>query len=257
MATAAARAQPQVPRTPARGEIALAVFAALAGAALAIASLVLKPVAITAGAPGQFAPASGASGTGGTGGADAGARVVHYTHGSRDRAKVASWARKRSALLAAVSGKITLTEDDLNLWFATGASAPAPARPAPDAAFSASAGDLDFRIAGGLLQIAAPVAVQTPLGSRQIIVQMRGSFARVPADSGSVAAGLVMYAPSEAYAGSLPLHRIPGAIECLLEKILESQVPPGAVLDIWKNIERVVIDGRELVVIFSPGAPGN
>lgn len=213
-------------------EIVLAAIAAFAGAALAVVCLVFKPVVIAAN------PAAVRNG---------GSDVVYYAQGSRDRAKGATWVRKRAALLAAAPGVISINEDELNTWFASSTHTRPPRR----AGGAASAIQLDFRIDNNLLQVAAPVTVQTPLGARTLIVQLRGIFERIPANPGTGMAGLVMYAPREAYAGSLPLHRIPGATARLIGGLLESQTPPAEALAAWRKIERVTINGRELLINIS------
>lgn len=223
------------PAIPTRLEIVLAAIAALAGAALAAACLVFKPVVIAA--------SPDAAGNGDS-------RVVRYVQGSRDSARGATWPRKRAALLAAAPGVISLNEDELNTWFASSTHT----RPARRAGVSASAIQIDFHIANNLLQVAAPVTVRTPLGSRTLIVQLRGGFERIPANPSTGMPAVVMFAPREACAGSLTLHRIPGATALLMDRLLESQTPPAEALAAWRRIERVTISGRELLVAISGNA---
>lgn len=221
-----------------RLEIIATPLAAAAGVALAAVCLVFKPVA-----PAPANPSALAS-------RDRGPSPVSYTHGSRDRAKGATWARKRAALLAAAPGVITLNEDELNTWFASSTHTRAARR----AGVTASVAQLDFHIDNNLLQIAAPLTLQTPLGPRTLIVQMRGVFERIPANPATGMPSVVMYVPREASAGSFPLHRIPGATARLMDALLGSQTPPAEALAAWRKIERVTINGRELVINISAAA---
>ncbi len=221
-----------------RLEIIATPLAALAGAALAAVCLVFKPV-VTAPAN----PPSRHSRGGGPG-------EVYYAQGSRDRVKGATWVRKRAALLAAAPGVVTLNEDELNTWFASSTHTRAARR----AGMTASATQLDFRIENNLLQVAAPLTVQTPLGPRTLVVQMRGAFERVPANPATGMPGVVMYVPREASAGSLPLHRIPGATARLMDGLMGSQTLPAEALAAWRKIERITINGRELAINISAAA---
>jgi hypothetical protein len=229
-------------------DVALAAVAALLGAAAAAVCLVFKPVVVVT----NDAPAA------------QNARGVCYIQGSRDRVKGATWVRKRAVLLTATPGEIPLNEDELNTWFAASthartarrADVAAPAAAQPDSRPDSRLGfqldsQLDFRIGGARFQIAAPVTVQTPLGRRTIIVQTRGVFERIPANPGTGMPGVIMYAPRETYAGSLPLHRIPGATARLIGGLLESQTLPGEALAAWQKIDRVTISGRELRITIS------
>jgi hypothetical protein len=238
-------------------DILPATAAALAGAVVAAVCLVFKPVMITANPVTVTVTVTDAGDT-------ADSREIHYIQGSRDRAAGATWVRKRAALLAAAPGEIAFNEDELNAWFAASTHARAASTRAAStradrrAAVAVPAGQLDFqlnfRIAGACLQIAAPVTVQTPFGQRTVIVQTRGVFERIPANPNTDMPDLIMYAPRETYAGSLPLHRIPGVTAWLINGLLESQMPPGEALAAWRKIDRVTITGRELRITIS-GAP--
>ncbi|WP_161554908.1 hypothetical protein [Ereboglobus luteus] len=214
-----------------RPDVILAAVAWIAGVALACVCLVFKPVVIIAGD--SPVPQN--------------TREVYYAQGSRDRVKGASWVRKRTALLVAAPGAIALTEDELNTWFA----ASSHIRQARRSGTTSLATQLDFRIDNNLLQVAAPVIVQTPAGKRTVLMQMRGNFERVAANPDTGMPSVIMYAPREAHAGSLPLHRIPGATAWIISKILQTQTPPGEALAAWRKIDRVTITGRELRVIIS------
>ena len=218
------------------GEKILAVAALLLGGALAVVCLVFKPVVvIESNSPVQIQPHRDNAGD------------VYYVRGSREQAKWVSWIRKRAALLVAAPGVVTLNEDEINAWFAASTHTRPSQHGAQDSA------QLDFRIADGMLQVAAPVTVETPLGNHTLLVQMRGVFNRLPDDSDGGLSGFVMYAPREAYVGALPLHRIPGATARLVEKLLDTQIPPGEALAVWRQIESVTISGRELRINISAG----
>lgn len=206
---------------------------ALLGGALAIACLVLKPVQILTAPPAQDTRTGGS---------------VYCVKGSHDAAKAKSWTLKRALLLAAEPGEIIFNEDELNAWFADSRHT-RPAARHPGEFFEI--GPPDFRIADGELQIAAPATVNLLSMRIPLLMQMRGAFERgaggaplAPGDSRE----LVMFAPREIFAGSLPLHRLPGARAFLLNEALGQQTLPGEAVKAWRGIERATIAGRELHV---------
>ena len=231
-------------------EILLAVLGIVCGGAIAVVWLLLKPVAAVEHLP---LPPSGQQGFG----------QVCYVKGSRDKTRGASWVQKRHALLEAAlapPGIITLNEDELNAWWASsahirqihrkgagaGASAAARAADADDAL--ATIGLADFHIERGLLQVSAPVTARVLSLRADIIVQARGTFAR----GGFADANAVMFSPAEIYAGSLPLHRIPGATAFLLREIFANETLPSVGVAAWRRIESVKILGKELQITMSP-----
>ena len=258
---------PATPATPQKRalaplwvEISLAALGIVCGGALALAWLFFKPVAIVGhmpAAPREFGQ-------------------VYYVKGSRDKARGARWTQNRRALLepasriggAGVAGgagganTITLTEDELNAWWAASShilrllrrDATATGRADAVAGATVDTGLVDFRIDRGMLQVAVPVTLRFLSTRADIVVQVRGTFAReTGVNELAGAAGLVMFSPGEIYAGSLPLHRIPGAKEFLMRKILADQTLPGLVVAAWQQIDSVRISGKELHITVKTG----
>lgn len=222
-------------RVPKKGVSAIETLATaaafLAGGALALACLVLKPVKIIP--PGAPPPAQAAA-----------PGDVVCVQGGRDRARGAPWPRKRAALLSAKPGVITLTEDELNAWFAA-------------STHTRASRQINFRIAGGLLQVSAPVTVRPAAsGGITVTAQLRGGFERVAPNPDTGMPAVVMFAPVEAYIGSLPVHRIPGGVDALMEKLLSSQTLPGEAIEAWRKIESVTVGERELCVTISKAGAG-
>ena len=235
-------------------EIILAALGIICGGALAVIWLFLKPAVVVEHlpAPGQQEREFG---------------QVYYVKGSRDKARGASWIQKRQSLLEAApaGGTITLNEDELNAWFASSAhirqirrkSAGTPARDGDDA--PAAAGLADFHIERGALQVSAPVTVRIVFLRADVIVQARGTFARINgvdefAGTGAATtpnAAIVMFSPAEIYAGSLPLHRIPGAKAFLLREVFANETLPSVGVAAWRRIENVKITGKELQITLS------
>lgn len=219
-------------------DVALAVPGMLCGCLVAIGYLLLKPVDTVGAPPSASDRASG---------------QVYFIQGSHDRAKGASWTQKRHALLTAAPGEITLSEDELNAWFAASTHIRQARKSAGARNETIEVGQPDFRIAGGLLQVAAPATLHLFSANTPLIVQMRGDFARANTASAIGATGMIMYSPKEVFAGSLPLHRIPGATSYLFRTLLENQTMPGEAVSACRKISRVSIVGRELRITMTAG----
>ena len=224
-------------------EVALAVAGIVCGGVIAVVWLLLKPAVVV-----EHMPPPAQQGFG----------QKYYVKGSRDKARGASWVQKRQALLVAAPGTITLNEDELNAWFASSARTRqirrkgAPAGADDDAPLTI--GLVDFHIERGTLQVAAPVTVRIFSLRTDIIVQARGTFARqTGVNEAADEANLVMFSPEKIYAGSLPLHRIPGARAFLLRQIFANETLPGAGVAAWRKIESVTISGKDLRITLSSG----
>lgn len=222
-------------------DYALAVLAALAGCALAIVHLVFKPVE-TVSAP-AHAHAHAQAGDS--------SRVV-FIPGSRDAAKGASWVRKRQQILVAAPGEIALSEDELNAWFSASTHVKHARKSARAAGELIEISQPDFRISGGFLQVAAPATLRVLGAETPLIVQMRGDFSRTEANPETGLPSVVMYSPKEFFAGSLPLHRLPGATSFVMNSLLANQALPGEAVAAWQKITRVAIFAGELRITISP-----
>jgi len=246
-------------------EVIIAALGIACGGAIALVWLLLKPVVVV-----EHLPPDGQQGL----------AQIYYVKGTRDKTRGASWVQKRYALLEAApapSSAITLNEDELNAWWASSAhirqihrkgananananaSATAQADDADDAL--ATVGLADFHIERGELQVSAPVTARIFSLRANIIVQARGTFARMNSADAlagadataatATSANVVMFTPVEIYAGSLPLHRIPGATAFLLREIFANETLPSVGVAAWRRIESVKILGKELQITMS------
>jgi len=269
-------------------EIILAVLGVVCGGAITIAWLLLKPVAVVEHLP---PPEAGQRDFGqvyyvkGSHDKARGASWVQKRQALLAAAitpAATGAAATPAATTLAPSRIITLNEDELNAWSASSvrvrqtrhASANANANANASAASQADAdadapvtvGLADFHIERGALQAAAPVTLRFLWLRAEVIVQARGTFARARtngsdagADTGAASsaanANLVMFSPDEIHAGSLPLHRIPGATAFLLREIFSNETLPGAGVSAWRRIESVKILGKELQITMSAAGP--
>lgn len=221
-----------------------AILSVLLGAILAIGYLVLKPVEVVKVMPAEDQRIAGAT---------------YFIEGSKDFAKGKQWMRKRQMLVESTPGQISLTEDELNTWFANGnpsqktpAKAPAPKAPPSSAKSDKNGGaqnaeqpadlitwsELNFRIHDNLLQIGLPSTINLNLiaMSLPVIIQSDGDFEK--------RGDLEVYVPNKVLIGSLPLHRFPGVTEYLVKRALSS-VPEDA-LNAWKKVTAAAIENKTL-----------
>ena len=152
-----------------------AALSLVLGVVLAAAHLIIIPVAIVREMPKE--PVAG---------------NVYFVEGSNDANRGKTWLRKRQAFLDGQS--IDLTEDELNTAVATpiekpkgGAGQPAStAKPAPTNDAFLTPGSVNFRIAGGQVQIGVPVKVNL-LEATVVVI---GDPAEVEREEGTAAVDL-------------------------------------------------------------------
>ncbi len=223
---------------PSTFEVALgAVLGLFAGVALACVYLVFKPVQAVKEAPKE--PVKG---------------VVYYRAGNFDSAKSRNWQAKLATFTQ--GGAVVANEEELNAWASslTAAPAPAAAKPgakpaeaAPAAAAASeflSASGLNFRLDGDRLHVAQKVLLNYYGVSKEVVFQASGTFAR--GGSGYV------FAPTEVYFGSCPLHAVPGAVGALTKALLAKQKVPDDFRTAWAKVAEIGIDGGLLKVTTQP-----
>ncbi|MDD2765224.1 MAG: hypothetical protein PHE83_14770 [Opitutaceae bacterium] len=215
---------------PGLGEVVLgAALSLVLGAGLAAAYLVAQPVQIVKEPP--KSPPAGA---------------IYYIEGGRNADRGKQWLRKKQ--LFTEGSSVELNENELNAWISAGTAAPAPApgqKSAPVAPPSPASGMLqmdvpNFRIRDGVLQIGAKGTLNLELFGikRPLIVQASGKF--VKGGDGFI------FEPSRFYVGSLPLHRLPGVGEIVLNRVLAKAQVPEDIAVAWKKLADVTIVGNTL-----------
>jgi hypothetical protein len=223
---------------PGWGEVIFgAVLSAVLGVVIGAALLILKPIVAVKELPKE--PVAGA---------------VYYIEGSRDTAKAKQALAKRKVFAQGQS--VTVTEDEINSLAAPAAApatppAPKPgekaapkadekAAPAPAATPVAGgqlvAGNPNFRIRDGAMQIAVPVTIS--LLDHKVTVQARGGFAKQ-------GAGFV-FEPSTLYVGSCPVQRLPFVGDLVRKQFLSAQAVPEDIATSWSKLAGVTIEGAAL-----------
>jgi len=215
-------------RGPSGVEVILgALLSVVIGAVLGAAYLSVKPVPAVKEIP-----------------KDAAAGSVFYIEGLHDSGQGPEAGEKLRTLAA--GGSVTLTETELNS-LAGEAAKPQPsvaakpgdkAAPAAAPARAIEAGPLNFRIHGGLLQIAAPVQFSAFGFDAKLIVQTWGAFAK--------RGNAVVFEPTAAYVGSCPVQRIPWAGTAILRRLLVPQPVPDDMAAAWSKLVDASIDGATL-----------
>ncbi|WP_404425770.1 hypothetical protein [Nibricoccus sp. IMCC34717] len=192
------------------------------GGGLALFSLVAKPVEVLKKLPD-----------------DAASRGTFYVPGERDATRGKLWSLKRRTLLQGQSGVVSLSEEELNSWFASVARTDTPRDPkAPPPTWVLDG--LNFRVTEGMLQVGLPITFNGLSEPMKIIVQSRGQV--VPG------AGRWYYRPTEFWVGSLPLHRLPGAIEYVVTRELDEAWVPAEALEAWKRVAEVSVGDKVVQV---------
>lgn len=157
----------------------------LAGALLAAAHLAAKPVEVTTIEPKTPEPG-----------------MVYFVSGVRG----GDWERKVAALNS-TGATVRFSEGELNGWaerLFEQYLLKSKSGGIPEAEAKAMARSLNLRLDGEQLQVGLVLdRAYGPQGS-QLVVQMRGGFERNSSGWG--------YRPEVGYVGSLPLHKIPGAL---------------------------------------------
>lgn len=206
-----------------------ALLSLILGAALAFVFLVMKPV--TTKEPPKDNPD----------------RTVYFVEGTKDPERGKQWLRKRQ--LFTEGSSVVLNEDELNAWITAGTT-PAPEKPAPGqspvlSSPPAPTGMLqmsapNFRIRDGVLQVSSHGTLYIEMFSFKcpLVVQASGRFAKRQ--------GAFVFAPDRFYIGSFPVHRLPGASDVVIDRILARQKIPSDIGTAWKNLADVSLDGKTL-----------
>jgi hypothetical protein len=193
-----------------------AVLSLLLGAVLAAAFLVLQPVATRKAPPKEDEAKPG---------------EVWFIAGTRDTARAREAAAKTQAFLSGAS--VVLNEDEVNAIVASGA------RPADaPAGRTAAAGEPNFRIRDGRLQIGVPLTFSVLGFERTVIAQVRGGFVQT-------GTGFAL-SPDEFYLGGCPLHRLPLVSGLLFSRAVASAPIPPEVAQAWSRLSDVAVEGATL-----------
>lgn len=170
------------------------------------------------------------------------AGMVYYLEGSRDSGKARQAAAKQKTLLQ--GGSVELSEDELNSLLTSTATPVAPAPKSGAAAAPATtaitAETPNFRVRDGVLQIAVPVRVSVSLLGldQKIIVQARGGFEKRGEQ--------FVFVPSECYAGSCPLQRLPMVEGMLMKRFVAAAAVPEELAAAWRKLSDVSVQGATL-----------
>ena len=215
-------------RGPSWGEV---IFGAVLSAALGIVVgafyLAIKPVKRLGELPKDAPPGS-----------------VAYVEGVRGYYTSAAVEAKRRAFAA--GGSVLVDEAEINVLL-SGPMKPPPAPlpanmlvqpPAPPAPKEFERSPLNVRISDGTIQFASTYTVNESWISYSVIVQARGTFAKV----GSTFA----FVPDVFYVGCCPLQRIPYVREWVMNRLLFTEPIPDDVAEAWSKLADVSIEGSKL-----------
>lgn len=206
------------------GSLFLGLLGAIAGGALAIIALVLKPVEVVKQLPNEPDRPKG---------------QVYYVAGERDSVRGKMWSLKRRNLMQGRAGVVTFTEEELNAWLGSTLRTSTPRNP-KDPQPNVVAEGLNFRVVEDRLQVGLPIKfnyVEPPI---PVVAQAVGEV--VPSDS------RWYFKPQEVWIGSLPAHRIPGVIDAIVAKELDESWVPPAGLEAWQRVAEVSIQDRLISV---------
>jgi hypothetical protein len=202
-----------------------ALLSVVVGAMLAAAWLVLKPVETVRELPKE--PTKG---------------VVYYIEGSANSTQGRLWQRKQQAFMAGQT--VSLNEQELNSAVKTLTAESAKAAPADSAQPDMiTAGTVNFRIADGLLQMAAPVDLNIyGLFQSKVQIIAQGTFER----SGEKYA----FSPTKLYVGSCRVDRLPVVGGLILNKLWAAAALPEALTSAWAGLANVTIEGSQLQLVM-------
>ena len=199
-----------------------ALLSALLGAFLALLYLAWKPTETVTQLPEQPE-----------------ARTVYYQPGTANAGKGRQYLRKRQMLLeGGASEVLTLSEDELNAWIASSRANPNAGTGSDGGIFTPQT--INFRIRDGQLQLGLPGELNLFGMKRAVVVQARGGFEKD--------GDRFVFAPDELYLGSLAAHRVPGLSRFIMGSMLSGQTVPEELRTAWKRLERVEVQGDQLVL---------
>lgn len=167
--------------------------------------------------------------------------VVYFVEGSRNGSIGAAW--KQKSLLFMGGRSVDLVEQELN-EAARQLSADARKAKGKDADEGfLTAGQLNFRIRDGELQVALPLTLNLLGNKKEIQMVAKGTFEK----NGD----RYVYEPNSIYVGSCPIERLPQIGDVLLGKIWEAMSQQAEVKAAWDALENVTVDGQRLRLIAS------
>ncbi len=246
------------------------LLSVMLGAALAIAFLIFKPAIVVQELPKLDERERGAT---------------YFVEGTADMIKGKQWMRKRQMLLEGTPGEISLTEDDLNVWFLSSTEhgqkelekkALAAAEAAAKQAQAKPAAKTPTKPAPKSAAPAAPAAEAAPeqapeeappeelITCKVINFRIRDGQMQVGLPSTVNTLGwqlpvvvqargvfekrndMYVFVPEEFMLGSFPLHRFPKAVEYVMEKAMNHESLPAEFMAAWKKVKDVTLDGKTL-----------
>lgn len=165
---------------------------------------------------------------------------IGFTEGEKNPELGRAWLQKLQAFREARS--VRVSEEELN----TAVSHPMERPKSLDETGASGEemeiipGVVNFRIAGGELQIAIPVKLSQK--GPVVIVQALGSFVQTPRG--------FRFEPRLFYVGSCPIHRIPFAAGIMLKRLENSQSIPEDLKENWAKLSEVKISEDRLCLNF-------
>lgn len=163
---------------------------------------------------------------------------VYFIEGSKDSNKGRTWLRKRQLLMEGQTAEVPLTEDELNAGLNDAPKAAEAGAGAAPGLIEPSA--VNFRIRGGVFQVALPSTVHF-LGYRiPVVFQARGGFAREN--------DRFVFVPDEFYVGSLAANRLPFLRGMVTSRLLDAKAVGPELVDAWGKVSAVAINGDTLLL---------
>ena len=197
-----------------------AALSIVLGVVLAVAFLVFKPVTSVKEIPKEPA-----------------ADMVYYIEGTREGSKIREVTNKKR--LMAQGQSVTLNEDELNTMVMPAVVPRDPKNTelvgTEKTTETIATGLPNFRIRDSVMQIGLPIQINAYELEHKLILQTRGSFAKV-GDS-------VVFQPGELWLGSCPLGNIPAAKEFVVKQVLARAKLPDDAVAAWKNVADATVEG--------------
>ena len=161
---------------------------------------------------------------------------VYLLQGASSSSKARQWSRKHQLLSEGSAADVLFSEEELNAWVAS-ATAKAPA----DSSKLVTPEWVNFRINGGLMQIAVMGKLSALELTHSLVIQARGKF--VPGANG------FEFIANEFYIGSLPLHTVPGLSQWVIQRVLSNQNFPDELKAMWLKLKLVAVEDNALHII--------
>ncbi len=189
------------------------------------------------------------------------ATKIYYLEGRKDYVAGQKWRFKRDSLTQGHT--IRVTEDELNAWIENiypllPIETKAPVKnkaKAPAAAGEAAAqpliqaGTPNFRVSTDTLRIGVIYYINVFGYPFQLVAQTAGTFEKPRRDD-----DLIYFKPSIFYIGSLPIHKLLMLKPLLFAQVVDGYEFPNDLVEVWKKLEGVRVENRELVLALPAGA---